>query len=125
MGLSSVETFVDWLANERPPWAAYCAFMSVRLIVLDKHPGVRPVGLGETWQHLVAKIVLKAIGPKATMVCQDEHMCAGLKAGIDGAIHRFQTLWDENLSTEEWDFLLVDAKNTFNDISRVIILLTV
>ena len=46
---TTVETFVDWLANEAPPWAAYCAFMSGRLIALDKQPGVRLVGIGETW----------------------------------------------------------------------------
>ena len=44
-----VEIFVDWLANGIPPWLAYCAFMSGCIIVLDKHPGVRPVGVGETW----------------------------------------------------------------------------
>ena len=56
---TSVETFVDWLANRSPPWAAYCAFMSGRLILLDKQPGVRPVGVGERWLHLFAKIMLK------------------------------------------------------------------
>ena len=45
---TSVETFVDWLANASPPWASYCAFMSGRFIVLDKQPGVHPVGVGET-----------------------------------------------------------------------------
>ena len=43
-----------WLSNERPPWAAYCALMSVRLIALDKSPGIRPVGIGETWRRLLA-----------------------------------------------------------------------
>ena len=50
--LSSVENFVNWLANESPPWAAYCVFMSFRMIVLDKQPGIRPVGVGETWRRL-------------------------------------------------------------------------
>ena len=53
------------------------------------------------------------------MAFQDDQLCAGLKAGIDGAIHRVQSLWDENLSTEEWGFSLVDAKNTFNEINRI------
>ena len=53
------------------------------------------------------------------MACQDDQLCAGLKAGIDGAIHGVQALWDENSSTEEWDFLLVDAKNAFNEINQV------
>ena len=33
---TSVETFVDWLANRSPPWAAYRAFMLGRLIMLYK-----------------------------------------------------------------------------------------
>ena len=40
--------FVEWLGNGRPPWDAYSALMSGRLIALDKHPGIRPVGVGET-----------------------------------------------------------------------------
>ena len=84
---TSVVTFVDWLANGIPPWAAYRAFMSGQLIALDKQPHVRPVAVGETRRRLFAKIVLKVTGPEATMTCQDEHICAGLKAGIDSAIH--------------------------------------
>ena len=52
------------------------------------------------------------------MACQDYHLCARLKAGINGAIHGVQALWCDNLSTEEWGFLLVDAKNAFNKINR-------
>ena len=47
----SVEYFVEWLSNQNPAWAAYWKFMYVRLITLDKLPGVLPVGVGETW-HL-------------------------------------------------------------------------
>ena len=52
------------------------------------------------------------------MVCQDDHPCAGLKAGIEGAIHRVQAIWNEKLTTEELIFLLVYAKNVFNEINR-------
>ena len=100
----SVETFVDWLANGSPPWAAYRAFMSGRIIVLEKQPGVRLVGAGETWWRIFTKIVLKVMGPEATMACQDEQLCYGLKVGINGAIHGVQSLWDKHSSTEEWVF---------------------
>ena len=38
---------------------------------------------------------------------------------MDRAIHGVQALWDENSSTEGWYFLLVDAKNAFNNINLV------
>ena len=48
-----------------------------RLISLDKQPVVRPVGVGETWQHLFDKIVLKVTGPEETMACKDDQLCSG------------------------------------------------
>ena len=44
---TSVETFVELLTNGGLHWADYFEFMSGRLIALDKHPGIRPVGIGE------------------------------------------------------------------------------
>ena len=38
---------------------------------------------------------------------------------LRGAIHRVQVLWDENLSTGEKIFLLIYAKNAFNEINLV------
>ena len=64
--------------------------MSGRLIILDKLPGVRLMGVGETWRHLFSKCVLKVTGYEATYACKDEHICTGLKAVIDGAVHRVQ-----------------------------------
>ena len=53
---TSVETFLNWLANKSPSLETYFAFMSGRLIALDKHPGVCLVGVGETWRWFFAKI---------------------------------------------------------------------
>ena len=80
------------------------------LIVLDKQPGVCPVGLGETWICLLDKIFLRVTGPEATSSCQDYHMCAGLKAGIYGTFHGVQAICDTKLTKERWGFLLVDTK---------------
>ena len=44
---TSVEIYIDWLANGSPPWAAYHAFMSGLLIKFDKQPDVHPVGESE------------------------------------------------------------------------------
>ena len=37
--------------------------MSGRLVALDKCPGVRPIGIGETWHRAFAKALLKVAGP--------------------------------------------------------------
>ena len=82
-----VGDFVEWLGNGRPPWAAYWALMSGRLIALDKQPGIRPVGVGETWRQLMAKCLLKVAGPEAKTACDMTQLAGGLEAGIEGAIH--------------------------------------
>ena len=60
-----VGDFIECMSNRRPPWAAYRALMSGRLIALDKQPGIRPVGVGETWRRLIAMCLLKVAGPEA------------------------------------------------------------
>ena len=44
------------------------------------------------WWRLFAKILFKVMGPEETMECQDYHLCARLKAVIDGAICGAQSL---------------------------------
>ena len=41
----AVADFAKWLGNARPPWSAYRVLTSRRRIALDKHPGVRLVGV--------------------------------------------------------------------------------
>ena len=53
-----VREFGDCMPNGHPPWAAYMELMSGRLVGLNKFPGVRPVGVGETWIRMLAKCVL-------------------------------------------------------------------
>ena len=77
---------------------------------------MHPVEVGETWRRIFSKIMLKITGPEATMACQHDQLCAGIKEGINGAFHGVQDIWDEKLTTEDWGFLIVDAKNTFNEI---------
>ena len=101
------------------------AFMSGQMIAIKKQPIIRLVDVGETWRRLFSKLILKVAGPEATMACQDDQLCAGPKAGIDGTIHKVQALWDKKLSTEEWGILLLDARSAFNEINRVGILWTV
>ena len=61
--------------------------MACRLVALDKQPGVRPVGIGETPGQALAKIVVRASGDQMKTVCGNLQLCAGLKVGIKGATH--------------------------------------
>ena len=70
-----------------PPWAAYCALMACRLVALDKSPGVRPVGIGETLRQALTKLVMRAAGDQAKTACGHLQLCAGLDSCIEVATH--------------------------------------
>ena len=102
--------------------------MANRLMALDKCSGVRPVGIGKIWRRLFAKCVLKVAGAEATEVYGSDQLCAGLKAGIEGAVHAvraMEAIHQDDDPEEEWGFLLVDAANAFNAGNRTAILWTV
>ena len=68
------------------------------LIALNTLPIVCPVGVREIWCRLFAKCVLKVTGSDTTHMCRDDHLCAVLKEGIDGAVHRVQSIWEDDLT---------------------------
>jgi hypothetical protein len=55
-----------------------------------------------------------------------DQLCAGLRAGTDGAIHGVSTLYNElEDSDSDSGFLLIDANNAFNEINRINMLWTI
>ena len=85
--------FLRWIANEHPPWVAYHVLMSRRLTDLEKHPGVRLVGLGETWGFLMANCMLKVAKPEAEKSCRTAQLCGGMEDVIEVGIHMMRLLW--------------------------------
>ena len=71
-----------WMGNGLPPWSAYKALMSGRLIALDKQPGIKLVLVGETWQILKAKCLLRVTGLKAKSAYGTTNLAGGVEAGI-------------------------------------------
>jgi hypothetical protein len=118
----SLANFANWLANNLPPWAAYRAMWSGRLLALDKMPGVRPLGIGETWRRDISKAVLLIAGREVAMVCKTDSLCGGLQGGIDGVIHATPSMWDTHPMEEDWGFLLTDAKTAFNEQCRTMMI---
>ena len=48
---------------------------------------MRPVGIGVTLCRTLAKLAMRSSGDQAKTVCGNLQLCAGLKAGIEGATH--------------------------------------
>ena len=70
--------------------------MSGQRIALDNQPGIRLVGVGETWRRLMAKCLMQVTGPEVKAACRTIQPTGGVEAGIEGAIRVIRILWEEN-----------------------------
>ena len=96
-----IARLADWMANSSPPWAAYCALMACCLVVIDKRPGVRSVGIWEMLRQALAKLIMREAGDQAKMTCGNIQLCAGLEVGIDG-VTRDVGQWRLERARERW-----------------------
>jgi hypothetical protein len=53
--------------------------------------------LGEIFRRLLAKAILLSVRSEATSFCDNLNLCAGLKAGIEGAVHALCDAWFKDL----------------------------
>jgi len=89
----SVATLCCRICNSIVPWDDIRALVASCLIALNKCPGVRPIGIGETLRRVIGKVVCMATCIDAALVCGSDQLCPGLKAGIEGAIHAMNDLF--------------------------------
>jgi hypothetical protein len=73
--------------------------------------------IGEIWRRLLAKCLLFVAGSEPKD-CGTDPLCAGPEAGIEDGIHAMQNLWELHQRDEDWSFLLIDAKNAFDEQNR-------
>lgn len=83
--------------------------MACCLIALDKHPGVRPIGVGDTARRIMAKAALSIIRWDAA------GSLAGQISGTEAAVH---VVRESFLQEDTEAVLLVDASNAFNTLNR-------
>ncbi len=95
-----------------PPLIA--PFLACRLIALDKNPGVRPIGIGDTARRIIAKATLSIIKPDIQEASGCIQLCGGQLSGIEAAVHAARRCLDS--------ILLADATNAFNSMNREIAL---
>ena len=58
----------------------------------------------------------------AKVACCTTELAGGVEAGIEGDIHAMRVLWEEHQTEEDWGFLLIDARNAFNEENRIAML---
>ena len=82
-----VARLADCMAKSSPPWDAYLALMACFLVVLDKRPGVCPVGIGGTLRRALTKLIMREAAEQEKTACGNLQLCPGLEATIEGATH--------------------------------------
>lgn len=95
------------------------AFVSCRLVPLNKNPGVRPIGVCEVVRRLVGKAVMSVVGTDVVQAAGPLQLCAGQIAGCEAAVHAMRTVFADS-STDA--VILVDAANAFNNLNRQVAL---
>ena len=91
------------------------AFVACRLIALDKCPGVRPIGIGETLRRIIGKAISITLKYDIQDVVGPLQLCAGFDGGCEAAVHAMQQLF----SLPQFDAVIqVDACNAFNSLNH-------
>ena len=96
--------------------SAIAPFLACRLIALDKNPGVRPIGIGDTARRIIAKAILTVTRLDIQEAAGSLQLCASQISGIEAAVHAADLLFKQE-DTEA--ILLVDATNAFNSLNRL------
>ena len=85
------------------------------MIALDKCPGIRPIGVGETSTRIISKAILSVIKLDVLEAAGTLQLCAGQEAGSEAAVHAMRHIFED---AESEAVLLVDASNAFNSMNR-------
>ena len=91
------------------------AFVACRLIPLNKCPGLRPIGIGETFRRIISKSIAAVVKDDICQCAGSLKVCAGQEGGSEAAIHAMRSIFQAD---ESDCVLLVDAKNAFNTLNR-------
>ena len=89
------------------------------MIPLDKHPGLRPIAVGEVLRRITGKVVVSVLRKDVVASVGSLQVCAGHDAGCEAAVHAMHSIFDEE-NTEA--VLLIDAGNAFYAVSRKVFL---
>ena len=101
----SVAALAHKMTNSIAPLDDIRALLANRLIALEEYPGIRPIGVGESVRRVIGKAVCMATRMDIEESSGVRQLCAGIKAGIEGAVHAVNELFDER-KNDGWGVLL-------------------
>ena len=84
-----------------------------RLVPLNKHPDLLPIGAAEVLRQVMGKIVMSAFSEDVTTASADTYMC-GRSSGSEAAKHTMTRMFQHGNSDA---VILVDATNAFNNLN--------
>ena len=82
---------------------------------LNKSPGIRPIGIGETIHHVKGKAILHVIKHDIQDATGSMQLCAGQETGCKAAVHAMNCIFSK---ADAEGLLLVDETNAFNCLNR-------
>ena len=115
----NIATFARKLASETVDPAILESFSACRLIPLDKNPGLRPIGIGETLRRIVGKAVSWLVKTEVMETAGPLQVAAGIKSGAEANCHAMRQLFEDE-DTE--GLMIIDANNAFNNMNRQVAL---
>ena len=95
------------------------ALLACRLIPLDKNPGLRPIGIGETLRRILGKAVMSVLKRDVKASVGNLQLCGGQIGGCEVGVHAVVDMFNDE-DTE--GVIQVDASNAFNSINRNVLL---
>ena len=94
-------------------------YVACKLIPLNKNPGIRPIGIGETLRRIIGKTVGWVLKNDIQEVAGPLQVATGLESGAEAAIHAMRQIFEH----EDCEaVILVDADNAFNSLNRQVAL---
>ena len=94
-------------------------YTACRLIPINKNPGIRPIGIGETLRRIVGKAIGWCLKDDIQEAAGPLQASTGLKCGAEAAIHFMKDVFKyENTD----GVILVDASNAFNCLNHMVAL---
>jgi len=115
--LTSITELVNHLTNRHLPTALRPFLYGAQLHGLRKNNGdLRPIAVGCTYRHLVAKVCLRPCISRLRELLQSSQLGVGTPRGCEAAVHVTRSFIAQMQG--EKVLLKLDAKNAFNSIRR-------